>query len=100
MADETITLKFLGAQQRRILLEMFLIRDEMSLFRAQVNEVHDDIQFASATVMPQKIPQCHLKGRAAATGRSQVNDDNELRASLELLRKLVYPGPTQVAHDA
>jgi hypothetical protein len=92
MVDETITLKFLGAQQRRILLEMSLIRDEMSLFRAQVNEVHDDIQFVSAKVMPQ--------GRAVETGRSQVNDDNELRASLEQLRKLVYPGPTHVAHDA
>jgi hypothetical protein len=100
MVDETITLEFLGAQQRRILLEMSLIRDEMSLFRAQVNEVHDDIQFVSTKVMPQKGPQGHLKGRAAATGRSQVNDDNELRASLEQLRKLVYPGPTHVAHDA
>jgi hypothetical protein len=75
---------------------MSLIRDEMSLFRAQVNEVHDDIQFVSAKVMPQKSP----RGRVAETRRPQVNDDDELRASLEQLRKLVYPGPTHVAHDA
>jgi hypothetical protein len=37
VADEMITLEFLGAQQRRILLEMSLIRDEMSSFRALVN---------------------------------------------------------------
>jgi hypothetical protein len=93
VADEMITLEFLGAQQRRILLEMSLIRDEMSSFRAQVNEVHDNIQIVSGMMMPEKGRPVYLNGRALETGRPEVND-NGLRASLERLRKLVYSSPT------
>jgi hypothetical protein len=69
MGSETITLEFLGAHQRRILMEMSLIRDEMSLFRAQVDEVHHDVQILSAMAMP----------KTSETRQLEVNEDG-LRA--------------------
>ena len=49
MAD-TITLEFLGTQQRRILDEMSTFRNEMSLFRGVVQ---DDIRVLSAMAQRQ-----------------------------------------------
>jgi hypothetical protein len=84
MGSETITMEFLGAQQRRILMEMSLIRDEMSLFRAQADEVHHDVQILSAMAMPKKCSMVYLNRKTSETRQSEVNEDG-LKASLEWL---------------
>ena len=49
--------------------------------------------------MTEKCRPVHLNGKLIKAGQPEV-DDNELRASLERLRKLVYANPTLVPqHD-